>query len=333
MPNVASPTPRSPDRASRGRTWRRAAALALALLVAGCEVRKDELGPGIGPEGVVTDDDLVEMTDQKLRRFLGCADSIRTPIEESFTRYDDDVDDEGRPERRTAGVHIYPVPEMMFRQCGEVLADAPDTLPAMPEIERAAEALVDAGKTYADISRTLGEYLEAEGQLGDDWATVEELHPSLVAAYDAWARRDLILEIMLDGEKTANDPKLLELLSGQGRRLEFVTRSFEVSARPYVACVRKDPDKRGSDCGELHERFETAFDDFARHYDQKREESDRVFWMRSFAEDARSLHRVAADVQARLDAGREPTDEQLEALVDVHRILVRDAETLDFDFP
>ena len=304
--------------------------LVLAPLLAGCPIVEDLVGEsddGKDQTEVAGGGEPVLETDRKLTAYIECRDSLVGPVSESWGRYAEHVDDAGNPRRRNRAF-IYPVGKASFRICTKVLAEEPEVSPSMPEIERSAAEMVEAAREYAQLSRELNQYFESKGYENDEWAKLSTLHPKLRDAHAQWEKGDSVLELYLDTEKSTNDPKLLEILSADGKDLEYYARALMVSARPLARCVR-DPEASKAQCEPSFAAFDSAYGEFDRAYQADRDGADRVFWMSTFAVDAADLHAQMGDHVKRLgDRGRDP-----EEVTRLYDNLVRDANTLDFDFP
>lgn len=302
----------------------------LALALAGCPVVEELIGigdDGNEPDEVAASGEPVLETDRKLTAYIECRDSLVGPVSESWDRYAEHVDEAGKPRRRNRAF-IYPVGKASFRICTKVLAEEPEVAPSMPEIERSAVEMVESARDYARLSRELNQYFESKAYEDDDWAKLADLHPRLTEAHAHWEKGDSVLELYLDTEKSTNDPKLLKILSADGKDLEYYARALMVSARPLARCVRNTEASK-ADCEPSFAAFDSAYGEFDRAYQGDRDAADRVFWMSTFAVDAADLHAQMGDHVKRLgDRGRDP-----EEVTRLYDNLVRDANTLDFDFP
>lgn len=273
--------------------------------------------------------DPVIATDDKLRAYIECRDSLEGPVSESWARYAEHVGEDGQPKRKNRAF-IYPVGKASFRTCAKVLAEAPKVRPSMPEIERSAAEMVDAASEYAEVSRQLNRYFEHQEFKDDGWALLDQLHPKLSGAHARWLRNDSVLALYLDTEKARNDPKLLDILSQDGETLEYHVRSVMVYARPLAKCFR-DPEVTAQACRSAFKEFERAYEAFRAAYEAERDAADQVFWMTAFVADARDFRSAAADYVDEIDdnGARRVSDDLLLR----YKNLVRDHNTLDFDFP
>lgn len=320
---------------------------ALATL-AGCEL-SEAFAPARekyeGPE--VTGDATPMETEAKLSMYLRCQDSLADVLEESWQRLDGQVDERGRLRRRRR-LFVYPLPESLFRTCDQTLREGPEAPPSMPETERSAEEMVEAAKKFAALTRDLDRYLEEGGLAKDDGANVQVLYPLIVDAHDRWVRNDSILSLNLNAAKRLNDPELLAQLAAAGHDVEYHARAIIIRARQLVRCIdasgpvedddAKDRKRDGLviDCEDELADFDATFEEFDTFYTAERLRADKVFWMRTYAEDIQDFRVLIDRHRAALEGeGKRSTLEQrdVDAIVELYRRLFRDVDTLDFTFP
>ncbi|NVB40939.1 DUF3829 domain-containing protein [Pseudenhygromyxa sp. WMMC2535] len=275
--------------------------------------------------------ELAEQVDFKLRSYSSCRDSTAAIIREVWSRYDDQVDEQGRPRRRREGVYVRSIGKNAFRTCRRVLASAPRTPPAMPTLQSQAEATLEAAEAFASLTRELERALESEQRAEDDWSKLAELDPDLRAALKTWREADEALERSIDARHIGNDPLLLGALEGRRSELEIAARALMLEARPIARCLTL-ANATADDCAEPFKEFDAAFERFDDNYEANEIDADKVFWMSTFAADARGFHHLASEHQRRI-AQRKGKDQEIQDLIDAYFALVRGAETLDFDFP
>lgn len=271
-----------------------------------------------------------EAVDAKLRRHSACRDVVASVLSESWERYNDQVNADGKPKRRREGVFLRGIGSNTFRGCNRVIA-ASEIGVEMPVIQQSTVEIVDVATRYAELTRELDRYLDAKGFVGDSWAKLAELDPKLRAAHDEWTHADSVLQRALDLRHVENDLLLLGVLERRAGRLEFVSRRAMVYARPLVRCLERDPTPPIDECRPLFDAFDTVEGEFEDVYESD-PGADKVFWMSTFANDVEEFHEVAGDLVRKLGQKKlRSTD--LQGIRDAYSSLVRDAETLDFDFP
>ena len=272
-----------------------------------------------------------EEVDAKLRRHSGCRDTVASLVGESWERYTDQVTDEGKPKRRREGVFLRGIGANSFRGCRRIIASHAGEV-AMPVIERSVVELVDAATRYAELTRQLDAYADVEGWKQDEWAKLSELDPELRAAHQAWGDADAVLQRALDLRHVENDQILLGVLERRASPLEYASRKVMVYARPLVRCLEREPPPNVDECRPLFEAFDEVEGAFEDVYAGDESGADKVFWMSTFANDVEEFHEVAGELVRKLGQKR-LRSQDLQGMRDSYSSLVRDAETLDFDFP
>jgi hypothetical protein len=305
--------------------------LAAALGLCGC-VLFEQPATEDDDEQTATADPAVytEEVDAKLRRYSACRDSVASTLSESWERYTDQVGTDGKPKHRREGVYLRGIGDTSFRSCRRVIA-APEGTIEMPIIEQNTVELVDAATRYAELTRELDSYIDAEGWKEDNWETLARIDPELRAAHEQWASADMMLQRALDLRHVENDQLLLGVLERRAGRLEFASRKVMVHARPLVRCLEREPTPPLEECRPLFDAFDRVQGEFEDVHGGDRN-ADKVFWMSTFASDVEAFHEVAGDLVRKLGQ-RKLRANDLQGLRDAYSSLVRDAETLDFDFP
>lgn len=310
----------------------RAIGVALACLVtSGCMLFESSEEQEAADRTVEVDAaEYAEQVDAKLRRFSACRDVLASIMLESWERYADQVTDDGKPKHRREGVYLRALGDNVFRSCRRVI-EAAESPPGMPVIEYLLVSSVDFAARYADLTRDLSQYLDSEEWQEDDWETLALIDVQLRAAHAEWLTADRALQQAIDVRHIENDSILLGVLEGRRSPLEVASRKVMIRARPMVRCLSDDTLESVASCQSAHAAFEQATSDFSRIYNAQRSAADKVFWMAAFASDVEEFRGIASNL---IELGaREPKPSDLQALTDGYSSLVRDAETLDFDFP
>ncbi|GEM_PF-2712049 len=272
-----------------------------------------------------------EQVDAKLSAYSSCRDTVASVMRETWSRYSDQVDEDGVPKRRREGVYLRGIGNNSFRGCRRVLTNAAQTRPDMPTIHTSASELVEAAAAFATHTRALERALESEG--GDvDFSTLNRLDPELRARHAEWAAADEAIEQAIDLRHIENDALLLGVLEGRRQPIEVDTRRLMIRARPVVRCLTREPAPAPEDCQSQIDALVGAHTRFTTTYAAGRQAADKVFWMVTFVNDVDEFSTVAQDYHRNLDHRRN-RERDLRDLRDAYSSLVRDADTLDFDFP
>lgn len=259
-----------------------------------------------------------EQIDVKLGRFERCRASINPALRESWSRYQAVV---GKRGKLSARERYFGIERARFRTCAVAFEDGMALQPSMPELESAAKAVRDVAAEFAERTRWHGRHDE-EG--------VIEADPRMERAYERWEQADAFLLAILDRARQVNDPKLLEVLREHGAELPYLTRALVMRARPLVRCIQRNPSPKKSDCEPAFEAFLTDYENFATYVDEH--PNDGTFWIDTFTHDAKAFREVSEDLLDKLGDGRlaRRHHERIEA---THADLLRDADTLRFEFP
>lgn len=316
----------------------RAALVGVSMLATGCpviaELRKEDAMPvsvGFTRERVATP----EMTEKKLGLFMRCRTSLASVINESWTHYTTQVDEEtGRTKRRVNRLYLHAIDKTALRTCTETLNEARNLVPELPETVRRFDLLFDAAKAHAAVTRALDELLTTAPEEQGTWVAV--FHPLLRTSYERWAYFDKILDLELDDAKGENDPKLLELLAAAGDGVELRSRRLIITSRPYVRCA-VGSEATSEACAPAFGDFDLAFISLEAWLEEHPKDASGVFWLAVFLEDAAAFHDAARALQEHRGGlhsdSRETAAPELAALDEAYRNLQRSADILDFEFP
>lgn len=309
------------------------AGLATALMLSsGCHLfeERDDTPPA-DHEAELDPGTYAEQVDAKLRRISACRDTVASVIEDSWVRYADQVGPNGQPARQREGVYLRGINSNAFRTCRRVL-EASATPPQMPVISTAVHNVVEAGTRYAALTRDLAIYLDLRQSRTEDWRRLAELDPELRIAHSTWVEADNALLRAIDLRHAENDAVFLGVLESRAEPLELASRRVMLRARPMVRCMAQAARASVEQCAARYDEFDSAVGEFDATYERERANADRVFWMRTFAQDVEEFAATAAAFQRRL-AQRKLRAIDMQELIDGYSSLARDAETLDFDFP
>ncbi len=305
--------------------------LLLAVGLAGCHLFEQQAPEDDEDQTAATDPAAyTEEVDAKLRHHSACRDTVASVLSESWERYTDQVGTDGMPKRRREGVFLRGIGDNTFRACRRVIA-AHGGKVTMPIIEQSTVELVDAASRYAELTRELDEYIDSEAWKDDGWAELADIDPKLRDAHEQWAKADAVLQRALDLRHVENDQLLLGVLERRAGPLEFASRRVMVYARPLVRCLEREATPAVEECRPLFDSFDQVEGNFEDTYASE-PGADKVFWMSTFANDVEEFHEVCGDLVRKLGQKKLRSSDLLR-LRDAYSSLVRDAETLDFDFP
>lgn len=308
----------------------------------------DEMTPpeATPPAGPVLSDD--EQLAAKLALYTECRDRASRRIRQSFQRYDERVQPDGTPRTKDGKPFLHEI-DSELTPCEEAVAKGPTTLPPLPEIEAVMATWLDHAKAFASTTVVLDDYYETEGYLADAWAKGKELAPGFATSYEAWARADAELAVLVEARMEVVERALLaQVEARKGKDIEWHARNVVLTAKAFVRCFAPPPatDPRATEgkaaapkppapaCTKELAALVEAEAGFRREYGANREQADAVFWMSAFEASVTDMvtkaKAVASTTPGKGGKGG-PTPEDRLALVEEHRDLVSDAANLRFD--
>lgn len=259
-----------------------------------------------------------EQIDAKLDRLERCRASLNPILNESWNRYQKVV---GRKGKVSARERYFGIERARFRTCSVAIADGLAMEPSMPELEASAKAVRDIASEYAERSRWHGRH-DGEGVVSED--------PKMVRAHERWQQADDLLVLLLDRARERNDPALLELLESRGQTVPLHTHALIVQARPLVRCLTRQPSPVFEECEPHWDSFAFVYQSFTEAMQER--PNDGTFWIDTFTFDAQSFEEVAKSTLNRLKNGALARRHR-EELMRTHQDLLRDHDTLRFEFP
>lgn len=327
------------SRAVVSRSRPRARLAILALLLVGCGAWSDP--PASNGEGSGDDADTAapievepdtrtdaEKLHDKLALHVECLERSADHIQDTWTRYDERVGEDGKPRSKKITPYLYEI-DSELEPCERAAAEAPQLPPARPELDSAQRAYLDASTTFAALTVELHAYYERAGWTEDDWAKSIDIAPRFREAHAAWAAAHAAFAGLLRDEQQHNDTAMLEVIRERdGKALRFHALELRITAEAFAGCAAAGAPEP---CNAEAEALDAAHRAFQAAHDAD-PDAGRVFWMSSYRASAEALAQTAdAFTAARGKKGKAAL-----AVDDVQVAwarLDRDYAHLDFDFP
>lgn len=149
--------------------------------------------------GAKTDDDRLG---EKLDPYIDCINNQSNNITDSRARYLSWIaDPKVGPTGKENMVDLYEIRDI--KACVEGIAASADKDPDDAEIEAAAKAYSDALVAAEAIGNEAYKYYDEKNHADDKWAKAKEMHPKLVAAFDAFVTADQALRGLVSARNDA----------------------------------------------------------------------------------------------------------------------------------
>jgi hypothetical protein len=250
---------------------RRLLLVALVLSAAACKPKKqeDEKPAEPAPPKSVSES-------EKSNAYIECSNRFVSRAYQSRDRYLSWVDAKKGPTGKEDIVYgVYTLVGDVKVECRDRLT-AVSNGPSMPELEAAGEHLTASLETLAPLLEEANDYFSGKDYQRDAWAKGKELHPKLMAAFEAFEKADAEMGAVLDAREDASlesqlaelskspDPtgyvltnviytgkKLVHLASGVDDIGAIDLAAFQAALETFAAAVvdcanrAKDPNVRG----------------------------------------------------------------------------------------
>ena len=236
--------------------------------------------------------------------------------------------------RSARRAHFYRLSGDTPRPCSQLLREG-DSASGEPlkEFDRVAR-LIRLASIYAEDSDVLDGASGRAGVRQADVALVESVYAHLRQVYAEWEREDRIVQFKLYNHQEQNYDALRADLDRRGVTLQRAKLDMVIELRRLRRCyVEPKAELRCAevitDLAAAHERFfnpDTV--------NEAAEDRSKVFWITTFEEDARTLDALLQRTPPAIKRVDDVVGLSFEPVVDeAVRRLLRDAETLAFDFP
>lgn len=271
--------------------------------------------------------------DAYLARAEQCRESIAAELRNNWREVSANFSAEGtlRSARRA---HFYRLSGDTPRPCSQLLREGDSASGApLKEFARLAR-LIRLAAIYAEDSDVLDGASDRAGVRKDDVALVESVYAHLREVHAEWEREDRIVQFKLYNHQEQNYDALRADLDRRGATLQRAKLDMVIELRRLRRCYVEP--KTELRCAEVIADLSAAHERFFNPdtVNEAAEDRSKVFWLTTFEEDARTLDtllRRTPPTVVRLD---EIEGLSFEPVVDqAVRRLLRDAETLAFDFP
>jgi hypothetical protein len=164
-----------------------------------------------------------------------CTNAFSSRAGDARERYLSWADAENGPTGRERVIYgVYTLGGNLQR-CEEAVTRAAAMPPAMPEAEQAASSFAAAIGTLQPLLARADVYYERESYRDDGMALGRELHPQLMAAFDAFRAADTALRAQVDAvQDAARTERIAELAHDPSRRTEYLIERLMADALAVV---------------------------------------------------------------------------------------------------
>ncbi len=280
----------------------------LALSLAACKqghgaaATDDNADPGAAPAKLTPTQALAA----KLDPYIVCLNTFSKDVYQGRHTWLDEFDEKVGPKPKQATETLYgPLALGDPKDCKEKLANAKAMEPKLPELEAAGDAYVAALVTLQPLTVDLREHFDQRDYKDDKLAHAIEMHPKLMAAYDAFIPADRALGDAVDKlEDRLAAEQLAELEKTEGKRLRWHHKHTLVEAKKVVAFAAavRSPFEIKDTAGlqAALTAYDAAVTDLAKYYAANKAELDANTRYRTIDGPAKELLKDAKDMLRRV---------------------------------
>jgi len=216
-----------------------------------------------------------------------CLNTFSKSVRDSEGRYYEWCDPKKGPTGKEA--HIRGLYEVSLdpERCGKAVADAKKSKPKDEALEKAADAYVDALKVIVPLTKTAYKYYDKQDYNDDKFAKGKELHPKLIAGFNAFVEADRALSRAVDDVQEGMSKRdLARLEKKEGKKGRWHSKNLVLLAKPVLREGVKDTTK--IDLAKLtaaHDTFEKAVEEFDTWSTANKDDASKFSWVLSGAKD------------------------------------------------
>jgi len=294
------------------------------------------------PKAVDPDDQLEE----KLQPYIECLNSLSSSVHDAESRYLMYIPKTGPTGKGEPS--LYKLSEGAAAKCTENVAKGKTLPPSHPQLEQAGEAFAKAASQIDPIAAQLEKYYEDKDYRDDKWAKGKELHPQLMAGFEAFDKADSDLHSIVDGiTKPLRQRVLAKIEKEEGKKFSYHRQHVLLAARELIEATV--PSGQGSSIDFIPystalTEFQNAFSDLTAYGDSHKSENSNQSNYDSFVKAAddfqkmqKSLSRCLRDAPAKakvangkIDAKKVPPCRDVSPFAKMSGLARNGADALDF---
>ncbi len=239
---------------------------------------------------------------EKLSKYITCLNGATPQVFRSKSRYLDWLKDEKvGPTGKERNVYG-PLELSQSDFCLKELAEAKTMEPKLPEVEAAADAYSAQLTSMVPLVKDAADYYEQKDYTDDKFAKAKEMHPKLMAAFDAFEKVNEAFETKVVAENEAvGKRQLAKIAKDPDRKLEYKARVTVDQAKALVkaAEVRTLDELNQETFDAALKAFGDAVSDLDAYATQNKEQTDKVSMFSELTDNAKALQLAAKELSRR----------------------------------
>ncbi|MEM6991231.1 MAG: YiiG family protein [Myxococcota bacterium] len=253
---------------------------------------------------------------EKLSGYIECINGTSDSVHDSANRYFQWVDHEKGLTGKER--YIYGTRELGDQKtCKDGAEKSAGLEPSLPDLEAAGKAYITALDATLPLVQEAYKYYDEENYKDDKFAKGLELHPKLVAAWEAFDKADLQLRTLVKEQNEALlERELVRVEKEEGRKLRFLSKNIMAHAKKLMNAAHHESWET-LDLEALTKEltaFEAAIDETTKYADEHKKESGSIMMYSHFTDAATDLKKQAKALMRRKRDDKPWTKKELKDL-------------------
>lgn len=204
-----------------------------------------------------------EQLQEKLAAYIGCLNTLSSPIHQARRRYAGYVPKAGPTGRETFAA-VDALPNGAASTCTTGTAKAKAMPPSDPKLESTGEEFAASSSELDSLLTDAHRYFDNKDFRDDKWAKGKALHPKLMAAWSRFSKADKALHDTLDGiTKPLAQRSLARIEREEGQKFRYHRKHALIAGRELVEAA----DPVGEDDSIDFALYQSAFAEFEKALD------------------------------------------------------------------
>ena len=215
------------------------ATVALVLSLVGCKKSQvDAAQAADDPQGAASEKATpTQQLGAKLNAYIVCLNQFSQDVYHGRHTWLDEFDAKKGPQQKQSRDTLYgPLELPDVKECKDGIDKVKGAQPKLAELEAAGDAYVAALVTLQPMTVQMREYFEQGDYKDDKLARAIEMHPKLMAAWEAFSTADRAIGVEVDKlEDRLATEQLAELEKSEGKKLRWHHKRTIITGKKVVA--------------------------------------------------------------------------------------------------
>ncbi|WP_394844397.1 YiiG family protein [Pendulispora brunnea] len=243
-----------------------------------------------------------EAVGEKLNAYIDCINSLSDRFHDAERRYFDWANEKTGPTGKERNVYgLYSISDPA--KCAAGVQKANGMKPSLPELEQAGSTYAQAVTAAYPVIKEASDYYDQKNYKDDKMAKGKELHPKLVASFDAFDKADKAMRTQVDTlNRQVKERTLAKIEKSEGKKLAYWRATTMLVAEDLV----KLGDSHKLDAVDLPkftakvDEYEKAVNEFSNYVAAHKDEASKFIMIDSLVGEAKDFLIAAKELMRRV---------------------------------